>query len=1207
MPTDPVFQDDFKNSQKENCNSLQRQDLDRAKNCASSQASNESPAAAQNSSDQKIKEVEPPASQTSLAKPNQTCDNSQADSARDNSINSKPSQENFEKKAENILSYAEFVQVNEQPIMAIMTDEAENWLATKCAWFSGCIEISSNFINGNDDTGYKAYWDYPFFGGKKHTELPKVQIVVIFYDFRAGTSFFSDSNRHLLEAIYTKHNGQKFEHQSKPRIPMAKNVQSVSSSANDTKKRGAVQKKDDQEKREKTIAANAIFETVFDTFAPRYGQGKHDAMIQAYLDRKGLGIVRLELSKYPTITVVEKSQVIGTLQAKFQADRTIKGQFYYYVQQCPALTYTLVKAINFETLEPVGIQVIFEDVALVKADAKDKYKKRIFLRKDKHQTGAVLPIMPLPAPGKLPKNHVVIFCEGVATGLSIFLAIESLKKFGIEFTVIPCINVQNLAVIAHLAREKWGHDFTGIIACDRDDYSENPEFIVGTKEFEASKKRAELVSPGLEVLIKCESASLSYLAAIPLTEKGRGKDFNDLFQDLQGGKNCVRNQIFSQLHPHLQEIYSSKGLPDHIQTELGDLLPLLEPIQSAQAAALTAYYDKVRELKQAKTKDTKPNEATFECGEDAKKQTADAPNTTTQKTKPKPTITEKDGRMFSVSYDKEGNETVEEISNFTITPIQEILEINEDYAYELEISIKGSDDKVEKKITIIPASSMTKAADFAQFLMRKCGKVSYGVESKKLHNEVLETCIYSKQIPHAKKSAILGMIEDDQGKPAGFLTHREFVKPNGEIISLQDCGLIPPKEENKKPVRIAKLSADEQVNILQTVVNEIYITLGFKMIWRFFGWAVATLFAKAIFEDSGHNPLLYFFGKHQSGKTVHANILQGMFGAHLIPQTNFLSSQKGDSRVLGQYSCSPVILNEFQSNEKNNSFLCSIFDRQGYTIAKKSQDMGVITFPVNAGVVIAGTFFPSGAKSEDVLSRMITINFDQSTRSKTFRYIRTREFMEKISVFVPFCLAHIDPANLIQEIKAEESRISEEVEKLNGDMAKHDERTIKNMAILGACYKAFINALASQIQDAAAFKEKFLDAAIDVSIVQTAIDQYQETGDNDIAVNFIQNLVSLVSLDSARPDMNGNLLPGKFSDMVKIETGEQTTTISFRYKVIFQYVKIFARQQNQEIPDQKTVRLAIERRFNVNKNVNVRFGEAQHKCDIIVVDNNLLE
>ncbi len=597
---------------------------------------------------------------------------------------------------------------------------------------------------------------------------------------------------------------------------------------------------------------------------------------------------------------------------------------------------------------------------------------------------------------------------------------------------------------------------------------------------------------------------------------------------------------------------------------------------------------------------------------EAEKQAAadGTPTTATpQKTKPKPTIIEKDGCMFSVTYDKEDNETIEQISNFTISPLRKIIEINEDVSYEIEIAIKGSDDKVEKKTLIVLASSMVKPIDFAAFLMAKCGNVIYGVDSRKPHNEVLQTCIFSKQIPIAKKSAILGMIEDDQGKPAGFLTHREFVKPNGEIVTLQEGGFIPPKEENKKPVRIAKLSIDDQVDILQTAVNELYITLGFKMIWRFFGWAVATLFAKGIFKDSVHNPLLYFFGKHQSGKTAHATILQGMFGASLIPQTNFLSSQKGSSRVLGQYSCSPVVLNEFQSNERNNTFLCTIFDRQGYTIAKKSQDMDVITFPVNAGVVIAGTFFPSGAKSEDVLSRMITINFDQSTRSKTFRNIKSSEFMEKISVFVPFCLAHIDPANLIQEIHAENNRTLEEVERLNGDMAKHDERTIQNMAILGACYKAFINALASQMQDSVAFKEKFLDAAIDVSIVETAIDQYQQTGENDIAVNFIQNLVSLVTPELNKCDKEGNAMPGKFVDMVMIEPiGDNITKICLRFKLIFPHVATFARTQSREIPDQKTVRAAIERRFAIQKNLPAYFpSKNTNKCDVITVENEILE
>lgn len=596
--------------------------------------------------------------------------------------------------------------------------------------------------------------------------------------------------------------------------------------------------------------------------------------------------------------------------------------------------------------------------------------------------------------------------------------------------------------------------------------------------------------------------------------------------------------------------------------------------------------------------------------QEAKKQAAangiTAANTTPQKTKPKPTIIEKDGCMFSVTYDKEGNETVEQISNFTITPLRKILEINDDYSYELEISIKGRDDKVEKKTLVILASSMVKPVDFAQVLMVKCGNATYEPDSRKLHNAVLQTCIFSKPIHIAKKSSSIGIIEDDQGKPAGFLTHREFIKPNGEITSLQNCGFIPPKEEDKKPVRIARLSIDDQVCILQTVVNELYATLGFKMIWRFFGWAVATLFAKVIFEKFGQNPLLYFFGKHQSGKTVHANILQGLFGARLIPQSTFLSTQKGNSRILGQYSCIPVVLNEFQSNERNNTFLCSIFDRQGYTIARQTQDMDVKTFPVNAGVVISGTFFPSGTKSEDVLSRMITINFDQSIRSKTFRNIRLPEFMDKLASFIPFCLANIDLSKLMQEINVEENRIVQEVSTINSDMAKYDERTIRNMAILGACYKAFINALASQVQDSAAFKEKFLDAAIDVSIVDTAIDQYQQTGENDIAVNFIQNLMALVTPELNKCDKECNLLPNKFADMVKIERQETTTKISYVFKQIYHHVAIFARQQNREIPDIKTVRAAIERRFNT-QNTTARFGKDTHKCDIILVDNDLLE
>jgi DNA primase len=150
--------------------------------------------------------------------------------------------------------------------------------------------------------------------------------------------------------------------------------------------------------------------------------------------------------------------------------------------------------------------------------------------------------------------------------------------------------------------------------------------------------------------------------------------------------------------------------------------------------------------------------------------------------------------------------------------------------------------------------------------------------------------------------------------------------------------------------------------------------------WLAIGWALATVFSRVLFNRFKCFPLLFHMGEASSGKTTAARwLMNGFFGidTHGKPM---MSTEKSQYRLLAKRCSLPAWFDEFREGrdmQRHVTAFCSIYNRQAYSRAVRSNDLQTDSVPVRGSLQLGGVVPP---KDDQLLSRCILLNYSADER-----------------------------------------------------------------------------------------------------------------------------------------------------------------------------------------------------------------------------------
>jgi len=468
-----------------------------------------------------------------------------------------------------------------------------------------------------------------------------------------------------------------------------------------------------------------------------------------------------------------------------------------------------------------------------------------------------------------------------------------------------------------------------------------------------------------------------------------------------------------------------------------------------------------------------------------------------------------------------------EVAGFTMEFMTKIEDTDGHVSYVCQIQ-----SAMEKKTVDIPSKLLLASPASFRDTITQYGLFRYNITDIFGHNRFMAYLEAKRTIPHKKKSQYIGMLE------GCFLGHDYVVSENGVKIPIQDSGYIAPKDGKK--IMIGKGEASAFCNTLQKIQ-----TILETQAWKLIGFTVASLFSRPIIQEFGFFPLLFLYGKHETGKSAMAEWCKAMFGAHRIENFNINSTQKAFQRACAKYCGIPIFLNEYRSNEPNNTLLCSLYDREGYGRAKKDNTLDIDQMEVNATLGVISTQNIIGTKAEDVISRVVQIDTNESKYNEE-SFLFLQENMEQFSYFVSYCLEQINPTVLLESIRVEIKAIRQE-------MKGYKDRIVKNHAIISSAYNILVEAVQRS------FGQTCLKNVDSILIIDGIYKQQDSTKASDLGMTFLTTLTAMVRNKRIE------------SDIAKIDQTEEEEILVFSLRDSLPFVRAQGKLSEVGISDEKTI------------------------------------
>lgn len=150
--------------------------------------------------------------------------------------------------------------------------------------------------------------------------------------------------------------------------------------------------------------------------------------------------------------------------------------------------------------------------------------------------------------------------------------------------------------------------------------------------------------------------------------------------------------------------------------------------------------------------------------------------------------------------------------------------------------------------------------------------------------------------------------------------------------------------------------------------------------WLALGWAIATLFSRVLFNRYKCFPILFGMGDASSGKTTMARwLMNGFFGIDTQGKP-MISTEKSQYRLLAKRCSLPAWFDEFRETRdtaRHVTAFCSIYNRQAYSRAMRSNDLQTDSVPVRGTLMLGGVVPP---KDDQLQSRLVFLRYDAERR-----------------------------------------------------------------------------------------------------------------------------------------------------------------------------------------------------------------------------------
>lgn len=308
--------------------------------------------------------------------------------------------------------------------------------------------------------------------------------------------------------------------------------------------------------------------------------------------------------------------------------------------------------------------------------------------------------------------------------------------------------------------------------------------------------------------------------------------------------------------------------------------------------------------------------------------------------------------------------------------------------------------------------------------------------SKAIHNLLIQYVKKISKITTKKKTMYLGRTE---GKSFIFCN---ALATNGNIEPL--TSIVPPKGS------LLIYQPKNSIREFWKDTIELFFQIYKEQAWKELGFKTGTVFVDEIVNEYGGFPLLFAIGPPKCGKSTLTELILASFGAHReIRPFNFKSTQKAFFRKAMKYRGIPLALNEYYSNTGSNKMLLSLFDREGYDRAKTSNDLETHSTEVNSTFIVMSTRNITGYESQAVISRLVTIDFEDIKKSRDTKgkIAELKKRKKSLSSFVSQAL-RIDTKKLISDIEKEVLSLE--------SSSDADSRLIETHSIIKCCANAFL-------------------------------------------------------------------------------------------------------------------------------------------------------
>jgi hypothetical protein len=389
-------------------------------------------------------------------------------------------------------------------------------------------------------------------------------------------------------------------------------------------------------------------------------------------------------------------------------------------------------------------------------------------------------------------------------------------------------------------------------------------------------------------------------------------------------------------------------------------------------------------------------------------------------------------------YIKLSKGNLKRITNFT-------MELVCRYSTEVEknnsVSMRQVRLKYKNKVKIKNLTD-TQWVDFNKFRIALAGEGEFNFIGNKNDFEIFRMYMIEKYPDREIIAPVhLGKIDDDTWLfENGVMVKNEFYRNNEEKITYikSEVGYAVIEQDDT-----LKINATE-IDMKKTFLDfyQLYGDIAYKMI----GYSIASLFKDKITDKFGCFPLMFFSGKSESGKSRASDLMASLVGCGALQPFNYSSTSKGLYRYLERYKNLIVRINEYNSSDdKQDQFLMSLYDNEGYIRARTDNTLKTIKTEVNSGVIVMSEVLPN---REAVINRTINCNFNNvEKQSGLFNDLYTRK--DELSNFLLQIVSRMD----FREINRSINTLREE---LYRQLPGCERRIIDNYSIIfGALLEFF--------------------------------------------------------------------------------------------------------------------------------------------------------